>query len=556
MRALATQQGTTLFMNLLAAWSLLLMRLSGQDDVVIGVPSANRSQQELEGLIGFFVNTLALRMTRSANPTVASWLQQALHVALAAQEHQDLPFDQVVEVLNPPRSLAYSPVFQALFAWEQHQDSDLTLSGLDVSVLQSSQPVAKFDLQLALSERDGQIVGGLEHASGLYEPETVVQMGEYLRRILTQMVEDSEQPLATVALLNTEQHRQIVHDWNRTERDTSRQPDCVTRFEAIVQRVPNAVALLADEQALTYAELNQSANRLAHYLIQQGVKPEQRVGLCLERSPQMVIGLLAILKAGAAYVPFDPAYPAERLAFMFGDAAPTLLLTQASLRADLPQLRDTLSICCLDVDAQQWAQCSDCNPHVPVSPGNLAYVLYTSGSTGRPKGVAHSRAALDNLIAWQLEQAPVSQRVLQFASLNFDVSFQEICSTLCQGGSLVLMSETARKDLASLRPTLVAEGVQRAFLPFAVFQQLAGLSEADAARPAYGCEIVTAGEALLINDELRAFVCGLGGAQLHNQYGPTETHVVSQFSLNCDEAGQWPDAPPIGRPIANARLYV
>ncbi|WP_122358917.1 non-ribosomal peptide synthetase [Pseudomonas ficuserectae] len=556
LRALATQQGTTLFMNLLAAWSLLLMRLSGQDDVVIGVPSANRSQQELEGLIGFFVNTLALRMTRSASPTVASWLQQARQVALAAQEHQDLPFDQVVEVLNPPRSLAYSPVFQVLFAWEQHQDSDLTLSGLDVSVLQSSQPVAKFDLQLALSERDGQIVGGLEYASGLYEPETVVQMGEYLRRILTQMVEDSKQPLATVALLNTEQHRQIVHDWNRTERDTSRQPDCVTRFEAIVQRVPNAVALLADEQALTYAELNQSANRLAHYLIQQGVKPEQRVGLCLERSPQMVIGLLAILKAGAAYVPFDPAYPAERLAFMFGDAAPTLLLTQVSLRADLPPLRDTLSICCLDVDAQQWAQCSDCNPHVRVSSGNLAYVLYTSGSTGRPKGVAHSRAALDNLIAWQLEQAPVSQRVLQFASLNFDVSFQEICSTLCQGGSLVLMSETARKDLASLRPTLVAEGVQRAFLPFAVLQQLAGLSESDAARPADGCEIVTAGEALLINDELRAFVCGLGGAQLHNQYGPTETHVVSQFSLNCDEAGQWPDAPPIGRPIANARLYV
>ncbi|EGH13829.1 non-ribosomal peptide synthetase, partial [Pseudomonas savastanoi pv. glycinea str. race 4] len=483
-------------------------------------------------------------------------MQQARQVALAAQEHQDLPFDQVVEVLNPPRSLAYSPVFQVLFAWEQHQDSDLTLSGLDVSVLQSSQPVAKFDLQLALSERDGQIVGGLEYASGLYEPETVMQMGEYLRRILTQMVEDSEQPLATVALLNTEQHRQIVHDWNRTERDTSRQPDCVTRFEAIVQRVPNAVALLADEQALTYAELNQSANRLAHYLIQQGVKPEQRVGLCLERSAQMVIGLLAILKAGAAYVPFDPAYPAERLAFMFGDAAPTLLLTQASLRADLPPLRDTLSICCLDVDAQQWAQCSASNPHVPVSPGNLAYVLYTSGSTGRPKGVAHSRAALDNLIAWQLEQAPVSQRVLQFASLNFDVSFQEICSTLCQGGSLVLMSETARKDLASLRPTLVAEGVQRAFLPFAVLQQLAGLSESDAARPADGCEIFTAGEALLINDELRAFVCGLGGAQLHNQYGPTETHVVSQFSLNCDEAGQWPDAPPIGRPIANARLYV
>ncbi|KPY82891.1 Amino acid adenylation [Pseudomonas syringae pv. tagetis] len=556
LRVLATQQGTTLFMNLLAAWSLLLMRLSGQDDVVIGVPSANRSQQELEGLIGFFVNTLALRMTRTGSPTVASWLQQARSVALAAQEHQDLPFDQVVELLNPPRSLAYSPVFQVLFAWEQHQDSDLELSGLDVSVLQSVQPVAKFDLQLALSERDGQIVGGLEYASGLFEPETVMQMGEYLRRILTQMVEDSEKPLATLDLLNAEQLRQIVHDWNRTEGNTSGLPDCVTRFEDIAQRVPGAEAVLADGQTLTYAELNQSANRLAHHLIRQGVKPEQRVGLCLERSPQMVIGLLAILKAGAAYVPFDPAYPAERLAFMLGDAAPSLLLTQASLRAGLPPLRDTLSVCCLDVDAQLWAQCSDSNPQVRVSPGNLAYVLYTSGSTGRPKGVAHSRAALDNLIAWQLQQTPVSQRVLQFASLNFDVSFQEICSTLCQGGSLVLMSETARKDLAALRPTLVTEGVQRAFMPFAVLQQLAGLTETDAPIPAGGCEIITAGEALLINDELRAFVCGLGGARLHNQYGPTETHVVSQFSLNCAEAGQWPDAPPIGRPIAHARLYV
>lgn len=284
----------------------------------------------------------------------------------------------------------------------------------------------------------------------------------------------------------------------------------------MAQQTPDAVALLADERVLTYAELNQSANRLANYLIEQGVGPERRVGLCLERSPQMVIGLLAILKTGAAYVPFDPAYPAERLAFMFADAAPSLLLTQSALRAGLPPLPDTLPICCLDVEAQRWSGYSGANPRVPVSPGNLAYVLYTSGSTGRPKGVAHSRAALDNLIAWQLEQTPVSQRVLQFASLNFDVSFQEICSTLCQGGSLVLMSEAGRKDLAALRPTLVAEGVQRAFLPFAVLQQLASLTEADASVPMPvpkgGCEIITAGEALLVNDELRAFICDLGGA--------------------------------------------
>ncbi|WP_024698598.1 non-ribosomal peptide synthetase [Pseudomonas avellanae] len=556
MRALSAAQGTTLFMSLLAGWSLLLMRLARQTDVVIGVPSANRSQQELEGLIGFFVNTLALRMTRTGDPTVASWLQQTRNVALAAQEHQDLPFDQVVELLNPPRSLAHSPVFQVLFAWEQHQDSDLMLSGLEVSELPNTQQVAKFDLQLALSERDGQIVGGLEYASGLFERDSVAQIGEYLRQVLTQMAQDSEQPLAAITLLSAEQHRQIVHDWNRTERDTSALPDCMARFAVQAQRTPEAVALRADGQTLTYAELNQAANRLAHYLIEQGVQPEQRVGLCLERSPQMVIGLLAILKAGAAYVPFDPAYPGERLAFMFEDAAPALLLTQASLRDSLPAQCAALPTCCLDGDAEQWRHCPVTDPQIKVSPANLAYVLYTSGSTGRPKGVAHSRAALDNLIAWQLDQASAPARVLQFASLNFDVSFQEICSTLCQGGSLLLMGDTARKDLGSLRPMLVNEGAQRAFLPFAVLQQLAGLSEADAPMPQGGCEIITAGEALHINDELRALVLGLGGTHLHNQYGPTETHVVSQYSLACDDAAQWPDAPPIGRPIANARLYV
>jgi len=554
LKALGMQQGTTLFMNLLAGFSLLLSRLSGQSDVVIGVPSANRPQQELEGLIGFFVNTLALRMNRSGTPSVAQWLQQTRRVALEAQEHQDLPFEQVVELLNPPRSLSHSPLFQVLFAWEQNQDSDLLLSGLDVTPVESSHHVAKFDLQLALHERDGQIVGGLEYASGLFERGTVEQFGEYLRRVLTQMVEDSEQSLAGIKLLSAEQHQQIVHDWNRTARDTASLPGCVARFESLARQSPDAMALLADREQLSYGELNRAANRLAHYLIEQGVGPEHRVGLCLERSPQMVIGLLAILKAGAAYVPFDPAYPSERLAFMFNDAASTLLLTQSCLMAGLPA--NEAKICCLDTDVAQWAQHPTDDPQVTVSPENLGYVLYTSGSTGRPKGVAHNRRALDNLIAWQLDQSTTPQRVLQFASLNFDVSFQEICSTLCQGGSLLLMTEDSRKDLAALRPTLVAEGVQRAFLPFAVLQQLAGLTEAGAPMPSGGCEIITAGEALQINDELRGFVRGLGGARLHNQYGPTETHVVSQFSLDCNEAESWPDAPPIGRPIANARLYV
>nr|WP_231867512.1 non-ribosomal peptide synthetase [Pseudomonas sp. CCOS 191] len=553
LKALCAAQGTTLFMALLGAWSLLLMRLSGQDDVVIGVPSANRPDPALDGLIGFFVNTLALRVTRSGAPSLTQWLRQVRQLTLQAQAHQDLPFEQVVELLNPSRSLAYSPLFQVLFAWEQDQGQTLALPGLEVSTVPARQRVAKFDLQLALSERDGEIVGGLEYASGLFEPATVARFGEYLRRLLQAMVDEPAQSIATLELVDGAERGQVLEAFNRTARDTVSQPGCMARLEAMARREPGAVALVADGQSLSYAELNRAANRLAHHLIAQGVGPEQRVGLCLERSAQMVVGLLAILKAGAAYVPFDPAYPAERLAFMLADAAPSLLLTQASLCPGLPQAVELL---CLDRDAARWAGCPASDPQVVVSPANLGYVLYTSGSTGRPKGVAHSRRALDNLIAWQLDDDPAPRRVLQFASLNFDVSFQEICSTLCQGGTLLLMSEAGRKDLAALRPTLMAQEAGRAFLPFAVLQQLAALTEAGAPVPAGGCEIVTAGEALQVNDALRRLVCGLGGARLRNQYGPTETHVVSQFSLACDEAEHWPELPPIGKPIANARLYV
>ncbi|MFB4390722.1 MULTISPECIES: amino acid adenylation domain-containing protein [unclassified Pseudomonas] len=556
LKTLCAAQGCTLFMALLAAWSQVLMRLSNQDDVVIGVPSANRPDPALDGLLGFFVNTLALRMTRQGTPSLKQWLHQAREVALQAQAHQDLPFEQVVELLNPPRSLAHSPLFQVLFAWEQDQGATLALPGLHASPLAASQHVAKFDLQLALSERDGQIVGGLEYASGLFEPGTVARIGEYLRRALQGMVGNPSQSFAMFELMDVDARRQVLHDWNATARAVDGLPDCMARLQAVVQRTPDAVALIAEGRTLGYAELDRQANRLAHYLIELGVGPEQRVGLCLERSAHMVVGLLATLKAGAAYVPFDPAYPAERLAFMLEDAAPALLLTQTSLRHGLPQAAGNLTLCCLDSHAERWADYPEYAPRIAASPQNLGYVLYTSGSTGRPKGVAHSRRALDNLIAWQLEQTPEPQRVLQFASLNFDVSFQEICSTLCQGGSLLLLSEAERRELAWLRPTLVAQGVQRVFLPFAVLQQLTALCEADAPMPPGGCQVITAGEALQVNDALRSFVRGLGGEHLYNQYGPTESHVVSQYRLACSEAQQWPEFPPIGKPIANARLYV
>jgi len=556
LKALCKAQGVTLFMALLAGWSLVLARLAGQADVVIGVPSANRTQPELEGLLGFFVNTLGLRMTHKGTPSVREWLHQARQVALEAQAHQVLPFEQVVEALNPPRSLAHSPVFQVLFAWEQDQGPGLALTGLEVTPVATEHRVAKFDLQLALSERDGQITGGLEYASSLFEPASVVRFGDCLTRVLTQMVEDAQRPVSALDLLGAEQRHQVLYGWNATEAEPGH--SCLATFEAVAEQAPDAVALIAGQAQWRYGELDRAANRLAHQLVSLGVGPEQCVGISLERSPAMVIGVLAILKAGGAYVPFDPAYPRDRLAFMFSDAAPKVVLTQASLCDLLPidNVSASVEVLCLDRDASAWAHQPASRPEVTVGPAHLGYVLYTSGSTGQPKGVAHTRAALDNLIAWQLSQAPTPppRRVLQFASLNFDVSFQEIFSTLCQGSTLVLMTEASRKDLAALPSTLVSEGVERAFLPFAVLQQLAALG--DTFTPAAGCEIITAGEALQVNEGLRAFVRGLGGRFLHNQYGPTETHVVSQFSLACEAADSWPESPPIGRPIANARLYV
>ncbi|MET1077654.1 MAG: amino acid adenylation domain-containing protein [Pseudomonas sp.] len=560
LKAFGLAQGSTLFMTLLAGWGLVLARLAGQQEVVVGTPSANRMRSELDGLIGFFVNTLALRLDLSDRPSVAQWLARVRQVALDAQAHQDLPFEQVVEQLNPLRSLAHSPLFQVLFAWEQDPGGELQLPDLRVECLDNPQPVAKFDLMLALSERDGRIVGGLEYATALFDAATVARFAEYFRRVLEQLVEDPARAVVDLDLLDPAQRQRILVAWNATQRDRHGVPGVVQRFEAQVARQPQALALQFEQQRLSYGELNQAANRLAHWLIGQGVRPDDRVGLCLERSPQMVVGLLAILKAGAAYVPFDPVYPPERLAYMFSDAAPKLLLTQAHLRAGPAAAMASGPRVCLDSEAAAWAGCASTNPVVAVLPGHLAYVLYTSGSSGWPKGVAHSRQALDNLIAWQLEdgpaEGPAPARVLQFASLNFDVSFQEICSGLCQGAGLVLLSAEDRQDLGRLRQVLVEQGVQRAFLPFAVLQQLVALSPADAPMPAGGCEIVTAGEALQVNDELRAYVRGLGGRYLYNQYGPTETHVVSQYALACERAGDWPGAPPIGRPIANVRLYV
>lgn len=368
----------------------------------------------------------------------------------------------------------------------------------------------------------------------------------------------TEQELKTELLTSPQQHKLLV-EWNNTQRDYPNDKCIHELFEAQVERTPEAVAVVFEDvetsasTSLTYQELNAKANQLAHYLQALGIGPDQLVGICVQRSIEMVVGLLGILKAGGAYVPLDPAYPIERLAFMLEDTAVQVLLTQAQLVQSLPPHQ--ARVVCLDTD-MEVAQHSYSNPH-QVTTNNLAYVIYTSGSTGKPKGVAMSHRSLCNLLFWQLENSTVSTgaKTLQFAPLSFDVSFQEIFSTWCSGGTLVLISEELRRDAVSLLQFINNQKIERLFLPFIALQHLAEAADFSSIVPATLKEIVTAGEQLQVNRYITNLFTQLKDCKLYNQYGPSESHVVTAFTLTGSPL-DWSALPPIGRAIANTQIYL
>ncbi|MEO8383508.1 MAG: amino acid adenylation domain-containing protein [Acidobacteriota bacterium] len=551
LRALSQRKGLTPFMVLLSAWGLLLSRLSGQTDVVIGTPVANRQRREVENLIGFFVNTLAVRLRLEEKPSVEALLAQVKETTLAAFAHQELPFEQIVKAVQPQRSLSHSPLFQSLFAFNNTSASGegaLALPGLTLAPVKLVDERARFDLSLSMADRGGHVAGALEYASDLFDHATVERWAGYFVKLVQSMVADASASVDTLPLLAPEERRQLLHEFNATEAVYPKNELIHELFEQQAAAQPDAVALVFEDQRLTYDELNARANQLAHYLIGLGIEPDDRVAIAVERSLEMVVGLLGILKAGAAYLPLDPAYPAERLQFMLEDGAPKALLTQQALPQPLPVVAvPTLLLDCEDLQAALSARPAS-NPDARargLTSGHLAYVIYTSGSTGLPKGVMVEHGGLCNLAhaQSQLFGVDAQSRVLQFSSAAFDASVWELAMTLPRGACLCLAPRHALMPGEPLQTTMRERAITHATLP-----STALVACGDAEFPALQCLIV-AGDvcppalAQRWRDQLRFF----------NAYGPTESTVCASAQL-CTEA--YPDTVPIGPPIANMRMYI
>ncbi|WP_237395520.1 amino acid adenylation domain-containing protein [Okeania sp. KiyG1] len=559
-KQLSQKQGSTLFMTLLAVFKVLLFRYSGQQSIAVGSPIANRNRREIEELIGFFVNSLVMHTYLGGDLSFTEVLNRVKQTALEAYSHQDIPFEKLVEELQPERSLSQNPLFQVIFAVQQSEQMkpSFSLPNLEVELgwerWMGAQMTVRMDLELHLWPEGEEIKGFCAYNRDLFEPQTITRMLSHYENLLLAAVESPHRPISKLPLMTQPELEQILREWNNTTTDY---PDdkCIHQlFEEQVENNPNAIAVVFEEQSLTYSQLNTKANQLAHYLQKLGVGSESLVGICVERSLEMVIGLLSILKAGGAYVPLDPTYPSERLAYMISDAQVSVLLTQESLVTLLPEHQG--QIVCLDSNKNLWSDCSPGNLSSEVKPSNLGYVIYTSGSTGKPKGVAMSQGALVNLIHWQREEAVVSQgaKTLQFAPISFDVSFQEIFSTWCDGGTLVLVSSELRGDPLALMEFLTHNQVERLFLPFVGLQQLAAVAcECENLPPLR--EVITAGEQLQITPDLVEMMQRLPVCRLQNQYGPSESHVVSAYTLQGD-VDNWPTLPPIGRAIANSQLYI
>lgn len=533
LRSLTRSSGSSLFMTLLASFQMVLSRYTGQDDIVVATPVTGRNTVETEELIGFFINTLLIRTRLSGNPSLREVTERVRETVLEAQSHQDLPFEKLVEELHPERSLSHGPLFEVMFVFKSNARTVTQVRDLTMNFVEMGSGAEKFGITFVVGEGPQRLGCSLSYRTDLFDRSTIERLANHWRQLLTAMVTAPDQMLSDVELLDETEQAQILKEWNHTAA-TWTNPSMLNLFARQVELTPDAPAVQFADQYLSYRGLDTRANQIANYLRGLGVGNDACVGIRLEPSLEMVTAVLGVLKAGAAYVPLDPAYPAERLNLMLTDAGCAVLLT----RDNWPSFENE----------------SDIDPRVQIDPENLVNVIYTSGSTGVPKGVAMTHRALGNLVCWQTSEKSQPVRTLQFASLSFDVSFQDIFTTWCSGGTLILVTNEQRHDAKRMLEFLAAEQVERVDFPFVYLQHLAEAYEQGGPEPAGLRDVITAGEQLECTPQIRQF-----GERLqfnfYNQYGPSETHVATQHALTGTPAN-WPTLAPIGRPIANSQVYI
>ncbi|MDQ6605514.1 MAG: amino acid adenylation domain-containing protein [Actinomycetota bacterium] len=553
LRELSERAGATMFMTLLTAFMTLLGRYSGRSDILVASPVANRNRSELEGIVGLFVNTLVLRCEIDGEDSFTENLARVRETSLDAFSNQDLPFEKLVQEVNPKRDRSHTPLAQVLFVAQNAVPAPPRLAGLEQERLSAERGTAKFDLGLFVHDDPAGLRVSLEYCTALFEAPTISRMLAHLQTLLEAIVADPSRPVGQLALLSDAERDLVLPRGSESgERDDRCVHDLVAEQAG---RSPDVVAVRLDGVELSYAELDARANRLAQHLRERGVGPDVVVAIAAERSLDTMVAVLAVLKAGGAYAPVDPSYPQERIEYMLADSGTPVLLTQSHLLERLPA--HSGETVCLDRDRAAIAAHDAVAPITGVDADHLAYVLYTSGSTGRPKGVAMSHRPLTNLLAWQLAHwsAPGPARTLQFASLSFDVAFQEIFSTWCSGGTLVLIDESTRRDVHALAGRLGEERIERLYLPFVGLEAICEAAEhLDLTIPSLR-DVMTAGEQLKAAAPIKSFFQRHRDATLFNHYGPTESHVVTSYALP-GEPADWPALPPIGRPISGARIYL
>lgn len=546
-RQLVRTQRTTLFIFLLSALKLLLHKASRQNDLVVGVPFSGRNPNT-SGQVGMFVNTLPIRSEVRADQSFKEYLKKLTSIVFETYDHQDYPFEKLFEQLKLKRDLSRNPLFDVMFVLHE-KDKPVDVPGLSIRKHEYDSRACPFDMLVEASDEGEELVFRLQYATGLFRKATIERFAKHLRQLLHAITEDAQIAMRDIDLVSKEERQRLLEEFNDTHADYPRDKTIVNLFEDQAGRTPGHIAVVSGGQRLSYRELDSRANQLAHYLIRKSGGKEKYIPVCLDRSPEMIVAVLGILKAGCAYVPIDPEYPKERIAYMLQDTGAGIMVGSRSM----PQL-EGMDVGIIDpgADHPTISQEPEIKPPSQCSPSSLAYVIYTSGSTGRPKGVEMGHGAMVNMLCWQEKRFSNKQRrVLQFASLGFDVSFQEIFSTLCSGSSLYLIDAERRKDMPGLIACVKEQGITHLFLPYIVLKSIAEYIRLNSSYSLNVEELIIAGEQMKLSEEIR-YLLGASRCTLINHYGPTEAHVVSSYTVS-ENSGF---LPPIGKPIDNMRLHV